>query len=340
MSAPPVQYVTTSDGHSIAYAVSGEGRPMVWMPHFFSHIELYWNQQTFIRSWLEALAGRFRLIQYDGRGQGMSRRGLSEDHSLVDQMHDLEAVVDRLGLERFVLNSVGWSGHVAVRYAVANPSRVEALVLEACPIVGYISVNSALEPLAGRDWERFIHSIAAQGQPDSVSASVSRLRQSVNQNDYLIIARSAAESNIEGLLPRLETPTLVIHPRDFISLGPEEAMELAGSIPNAQLTFTDGATAPGDASQGLKAIEDFLAGLVADENRVVSQESGGAEGLSPREVEVLRLLASGRSNQQIADELVISLNTANRHVSNIYAKTGAANRAEATGYAHRHGLAG
>ncbi len=61
--------------------------------------------------------------------------------------------------------------------------------------------------------------------------------------------------------------------------------------------------------------------------------------LSGREVEVLRLLAQGRSNQQIADELVIALNTVLRHVSNVYAKTGAANRAEAVSYAHRHNLA-
>ncbi len=52
-------------------------------------------------------------------------------------------------------------------------------------------------------------------------------------------------------------------------------------------------------------------------------------GLSEREAEVLRLIASGKSNQQIADELVISVNTVIRHVSNIFAKTGAANRTEA-----------
>jgi DNA-binding NarL/FixJ family response regulator len=40
----------------------------------------------------------------------------------------------------------------------------------------------------------------------------------------------------------------------------------------------------------------------------------------------------------VADELVISLNTVNHHVSNVYAKTGAANRAEATAYAFRHGI--
>jgi class 3 adenylate cyclase/DNA-binding CsgD family transcriptional regulator len=62
------------------------------------------------------------------------------------------------------------------------------------------------------------------------------------------------------------------------------------------------------------------------------------DGLTKREVEVLRLIAGGRSNREIADELVISHNTVIRHVSNIFAKTGVANRAEAAAYASRHGL--
>ena len=61
-------------------------------------------------------------------------------------------------------------------------------------------------------------------------------------------------------------------------------------------------------------------------------------GLSEREFEVLRLLAEGRTNQQIGAELFISLNTVARHVSNIFDKTGAANRTEAAAYATRHGL--
>jgi DNA-binding NarL/FixJ family response regulator len=62
-------------------------------------------------------------------------------------------------------------------------------------------------------------------------------------------------------------------------------------------------------------------------------------GLSSRESEVLRLVAAGQSNKQIADELVISLNTARKHVANILDKTGTANRTEAAGYARDHGLA-
>ena len=63
------------------------------------------------------------------------------------------------------------------------------------------------------------------------------------------------------------------------------------------------------------------------------------DGLTQREVEVLSLVASGKSNADIAQELVISLNTVVRHVSNILAKTGSANRTEAARYASQHGLA-
>jgi DNA-binding CsgD family transcriptional regulator len=61
-------------------------------------------------------------------------------------------------------------------------------------------------------------------------------------------------------------------------------------------------------------------------------------GLSEREVEVLRLIAAGKSNREIAGELVISSNTVANHVTSIFNKTGAANRAEAAAYATRHGL--
>jgi HD-GYP domain-containing protein (c-di-GMP phosphodiesterase class II) len=61
-------------------------------------------------------------------------------------------------------------------------------------------------------------------------------------------------------------------------------------------------------------------------------------GLTAREVEVLRLLAYGMSNKEIADELAISPKTAGSHVEHIYAKTGASNRARASLFAMKHGL--
>ena len=62
-------------------------------------------------------------------------------------------------------------------------------------------------------------------------------------------------------------------------------------------------------------------------------------GLTTREVEVLCLIAVGKSNRDIAEALFISLNTVANHVRNILAKIGAANRTEAAAYAIRHGLA-
>jgi DNA-binding NarL/FixJ family response regulator len=60
--------------------------------------------------------------------------------------------------------------------------------------------------------------------------------------------------------------------------------------------------------------------------------------LTPREVEVLKLIAAGKSNQEIASDLVISINTVTNHVKNIPGKTGTANRTEAANFAHPHGL--
>jgi DNA-binding CsgD family transcriptional regulator/type II secretory pathway predicted ATPase ExeA len=63
------------------------------------------------------------------------------------------------------------------------------------------------------------------------------------------------------------------------------------------------------------------------------------DGLSPREAQILRLVARGLSNRDIGAELFISEHTAANHIRNILRKTGCANRTEAASYAHRHALA-
>jgi len=70
----------------------------------------------------------------------------------------------------------------------------------------------------------------------------------------------------------------------------------------------------------------------------VPNGTAAPDGLTARELEVLRLVASGRSNREIACELVLSVRTVERHVTNLYAKIGARGKADATAYAFRHGL--
>lgn len=83
-------------------------------------------------------------------------------------------------------------------------------------------------------------------------------------------------------------------------------------------------------------------GAVPDINRVESlvqdSDSGTTHGLTPRELEVLRILATGKTNKSIAEDLFISERTVDRHVSNILSKLNVASRVAATAYAYKHNL--
>ncbi|WP_040530397.1 LuxR family transcriptional regulator [Gordonia rhizosphera] len=81
---------------------------------------------------------------------------------------------------------------------------------------------------------------------------------------------------------------------------------------------------------GAKPAADEVAGLLTPE--------GFPAGLTDREVEVLRLVATGRSNGQIAAELVLSEKTVSRHLTNIFTKLDVNTRSAATAYAYEHGL--
>jgi LuxR family transcriptional regulator, maltose regulon positive regulatory protein len=92
---------------------------------------------------------------------------------------------------------------------------------------------------------------------------------------------------------------------------------------------------------------DYLAGLLracgqagaaAPSRRAAAARPGLPEPLTDREMEVLRLLAAGRSNQRIAHELVVALDTVKKHVTHILGKLGAANRTEAVARARQLGL--
>ena len=348
MELPPVQYVTTSDGFNIAYAAVGTGRPFVFAPLPFSDLGYYAKAPADEFPMLEGLALRFRLVLFDGRGQGMSTRGLPEGLTIDDFTRDLEAVVEKLALQRgLVLFGYGnYPGHCALRFAAAHPERVAALIMVNSAIDTRAWPLAFYEGLATQNWDLFLRSrvqdlfLRSRVPPglslDEEDRFVEHLQRATTQSDWISTMRVYANSSVKELLPRLTMPVLVLHPRDYVNLRPEESMKLAASVPNGRLVLIDGRRMLGDPAQALKAIDDFLASLPPHEEAVTTGPLPAS--LSLREVEVLRLIAAGRSNPQIADELVISLNTVQRHVSNILDKTGAANRTEAAGYARDKGL--
>jgi DNA-binding CsgD family transcriptional regulator len=341
MDAPPVHYVTTSDGYSIAYAVSGKGRPFVILPGSFEHVQLAW-QYPQLQPWLEGLAARFQLIQLDERGCGMSTRGLTDDHAVEHYQRDIEAVIDHLNPAPFVLLASATRLPTAVQFTLDHPDKVFALILGAgsWPQTSRSRTVQAafFNTLPDAGWDLFLRSLASQYQaPEDIPRTVALLNQAFEQQDFAQRMRVALLGVPEESLSRLDTPTLILCPRDY--WGGESSLTMAmraAQLARATFTLIDGSFAMGDADQGIRAIEAFLAAMTAE---IEAVKRAGAEPqvrLSTRENEVLGLIARGLSNQLIADELVISVRTVERHINHIYEKIGVHSKAQATAFALRH----
>ena len=82
----------------------------------------------------------------------------------------------------------------------------------------------------------------------------------------------------------------------------------------------------------------ILVESLADSREPEEPEAKHAGGLTVRELQVLRLVASGKTNKAIGEELCLSERTVHRHVSNIFTKISVSSRAAATAYAYEHGL--
>jgi DNA-binding NarL/FixJ family response regulator len=153
--------------------------------------------------------------------------------------------------------------------------------------------------------------------------------------------REAAGTDVHDLLPSVRTPTLVIHRQSDRQMPREVSAGLAAALPNGRLVEPPG-DRPALFLEGLASDVRLVADFVAD-GRVTEVAAAPAapdpSGLTPREREVLRLLAGGGTNAAIARSLDITEHTVERHAANLYRKIGARGRAEATAYAVRHGYA-
>jgi DNA-binding NarL/FixJ family response regulator len=120
---------------------------------------------------------------------------------------------------------------------------------------------------------------------------------------------------------------------------PYETARARVLMAHACRALSDHDTAELELDLALATFEEI--GAEPDRARVAALLGRGAadDVLTPREVEVLRCVASGRSNSEIAGELVISEHTVARHLQNIFAKLGVSTRTAAAAYAFEHHLA-
>jgi DNA-binding NarL/FixJ family response regulator len=323
---------------SIAYLSLGGGPPVVFASGIYGDAFLYTRGWASIKEMVDrVLDAGFRVVLYDIRGMGSSDKP-SPRLDLDARVMDLEAVVDSLGLRRFALAALDLGGVTAIAYAARHSDALSCMLLLepwASGAKKYAAVPTrmalSIDPASGDDWSVYANVLGsivtgfrdhklAQQLADAIKASCS-------PTQFVAYRRSTEQFDVTELLPSVTVPTLVCHSTDTVVGTLELAREVASGLGNAQFLVTEW-------DHGWVTIRDFLRRHV--------RESGPEpkDGLlSERELEVLRLIAAGKSNPQIAEELVISLNTVQRHVSNILDKTGAANRTEAALYARDKGLA-
>jgi class 3 adenylate cyclase len=265
---PRIQYAQTTDGVSIAFWTLGEGTPFVMMPAIpVSHIQLEWQIPDW-RRWYERLAEKRKLVRYDSRGNGLSDRDVA-DLSLDAHVLDLEAVTDRLDLQRFALHAVYHSGPLAIAYAARHPERVSHLIL-------WCSYARALEHmqrgqseitrgLIDQDWELYTETVAhallawSEGEPARRFAAF--MRECVTQEAARAILASTRGFDVAALLRQVKSPTLVLHRRQVRWLDVDVARGLASRIPDARLVVLEGdsmAEYLGDMEAVAAAIDEFL----------------------------------------------------------------------------------
>jgi pimeloyl-ACP methyl ester carboxylesterase/DNA-binding CsgD family transcriptional regulator len=350
-----VRFCRSRDGTRIAYATCGTGPPLVWVQHWAHHLEFDWDSPIW-RPWLSLLARRATLIRYDWRGCGLSDRepGKFSFDSYVD---DLTAVIESAGVERAALfGMAGTMCGTAAAYAVRRPEQVDRLVLYASYTRGRSAMDltpdqvqetearlKVMELGWRNDTPAYSQFFTALHLPDASNEQTRAyndlLRLTTSPANTLAMLRSFHRVDVSAILPEVRCPTLVLHARQDGVMPFEEGRRAAALIPEARFVplesrnhiVLDTEPAWGKLTG---ALNDFLA-----EAPVAPAIAGcSLAELTPREHEVLELLAQGLGNDMIARRLDISAKTVRNQVSTIFGKLGVNNRAQAVIRARDAGL--
>jgi pimeloyl-ACP methyl ester carboxylesterase/DNA-binding CsgD family transcriptional regulator len=347
-----MHYATTSDGVRIAYASVGEGFPLVFASNIgdASHYCGGFPYFSEVTDRLAALG--WRVILYDHRGMGASDRNVG-DLSLNGRVRDLSAVVGALRFDRFALGGVDIGAATAIAFAVDNQAAVSRLVLlspwaSGARYLQIAALRAAYSAEATGERELFGKILAgvASGfkDPEFVRQGTEAFLQITSPAALAAFNAATAQIDIGGLLPRVAVPTLVTHEPAFPFGSFELCQEVAAGIRGAKfVTVTANSIAGRDHDKNVALIDRFLRdGTAASASPTPRSPHPVGKlrvaKLTSREVQVLRCVASGSTNKEIADALGVAVSTIERHLVNVYNKIGARGRADAIAFTLKGGL--
>ncbi len=365
---PQIRYARTADGVRIACYGMGTGPALLVLPVLpgMSPLSAEWRIDSY-RDFLLAVGLGRTAVRYDPRGLGLSERDVA-DLSLAGHVLDVVAVLDRLEIGRASVLAHSYAGPIGVAMAARHPERVEKLLLW-CTHAGYGPVRAELDPEVSRQRQAVLDLAAVNpelalrtythfaagwspGSGDAGFADVAEAAIGARAFFSMLPVYGALDATEE--LRSVAAPTLVMHRPAFHGIPLSTAQGMAAVIPNARLQLYEGTSnVPfigdnvGEIAAAMRAfLDEGVEGSrpdarlrERDQAARPDRERDAELNLTAREAEVLQLLARGYSNQQIAETLVLSVRTVERHIANAYGKIGAHNRAEATTVAIRSGLA-
>jgi pimeloyl-ACP methyl ester carboxylesterase/DNA-binding CsgD family transcriptional regulator len=332
-------------GRRVAYAVTGDGPLLVAPAWWVSHVELDWGNEAFRGLW-ETLGRGHTLVRYDRLGVGLSDREVRDaDLTLDAEVALLAAVLDELALENVVLLGGSSGGCAAISFAARFPDRVSRLLLYGAYADGSLiaspEIRDAIVAAVRSHWglgSRLLADIFLGGASGVEQERLARhQRAAASPETAAALLELVYRNDVRADLELVQAPTVVVHRRGDRAIPYRLGRELAAAIPEARLIPLDGTAHfpwAGDAQSVARALRSALA---LEANDGVDGEPA-AVLLSSREREVLALVAQGLSDQEIAEQLIVSYHTVHRHVANIRHKLGRGSRTAAVAEAARLGL--
>jgi pimeloyl-ACP methyl ester carboxylesterase/DNA-binding CsgD family transcriptional regulator len=332
-------------GRRVAYSVTGTGPSLVAPAWWISHLELDWADPA-SRSFWEVVGEGFSLVRYDRLGVGMSDRDVrDEDLTLDGEVALLRAVLDEVATDTVQLIGGSSGGCAAIAFAARFPEKVDRLLLYGAyasgPSITSPEVKEAIVGTVRSHWGLGSRLLADIFLGDTSSVEQEKLaryqRAAASPETSAALLELVYRNDVRTEVEQVRAPTLVVHRRGDRAIPYALGRDLAATIPQATLVPLDG-------SAHFPWAGDWPSVARALRPRVVADAAPPHVGeppavlLSGRESEVLALVARGLTDQEIAEQLVLSQHTVHRHVANIRHKFGSGSRTAAVAEAARLGL--